>query len=82
MGHLWQILAMVLAGVWVVGVRRLRRHLFSELFGSILGRGGVMKFGFEDLCPWTCLRLGKKECFEGHLSLKAGWLGTSLSLGF
>lgn len=41
-----------------------------------------MKFGFEDLCPRTCLRLGRKECFEGHLSPKAGWLGTSLSLGF
>lgn len=41
-----------------------------------------MKFGFEDLCPWTCLRLGRKECFEGPFSPKAGWLGTSLSLGF
>ena len=41
-----------------------------------------MKFGFEDLYPWTCLRLGRKECFESTFSPKAGWLGTSLSLGF
>ena len=34
-----------------------------------------MELGFEDLCPWTCLRLGRKECFEGHFSPRGGWLG-------